>query len=193
MLKMLVIALFALTLAPGSDEDVVQRLHIRFDTYDVSAESCGDAVTRNPEPGFASIQFRYTVADGHWLAPQRYTGKVTFALGDLVIHQPAKIAWPHMSLADHARARELRRAIEHHEIGHVRIAEAVRDALNAEQQTIVSPDVFAFGAEADARGRDGFARFRREERAYDELTDHGRRQHVAPGVLGGPDTELICR
>ncbi len=193
MLKMLAAALFALTLAPGSDEDVVQRLHVRFDAYDLNAETCSDVVTRNPEPGLATIQFRYTVADGHWAAPQRYTGTVIFALRDVVIHLPGTVAWPHMTAADHVRAQLLRQAIEHHEIGHVRIAEAVRDALNAAHEPIVAPDLFAFGAAADARGRDGFARFRHEERAYDELTDHGRRQHAAPGALAGPDTALTCR
>ncbi len=56
----------------------------------------------------------------------------------------------------------------------------------------MEPDVFAFGAAARARGRDGFARFTREEQEYDTLTDHGRKQHLAPGDLAGPDTVLLC-
>jgi hypothetical protein len=75
-----------------------------------------------------------------------------------------------MTQADHERAENLRRAIYHHEIGHVRVAEAVRDAL----------------------GREGFDRFKREERSYDESTNHGRRQHLAPGDLAGPDTIIRC-
>ena len=47
-------------------------------------------------------------------------------------------------------------------------------------------------AALSARGRDGFARFKREERNYDALVAHGRLQHVAPGALAGPDTVIRC-
>ncbi len=184
--------LLATALASGSDEDVVQRLHVRSELYDLVAPSCRDVVARNPESGSATFQFRYDVSDEHFLAPHRYTGKLTFSLGNVVIHLPRTIAWPRMNDADRDRAAALRRAVEHHEIGHVRVAEAVRDALNAEELP-VEPDVFAFGAAAHAHGRDGFERFKREQRAYDALSDHGRKQHLAPGALAGPDTVLLCR
>jgi hypothetical protein len=74
----------------------------------------------------------------------------------------------------------------------VRVAEALRDELNAHGD-VTEADPFAFHAAADALGRDGFARFERLEQQYDELTDHGRRQRSAPGVLSGPDTAIICR
>jgi hypothetical protein len=74
----------------------------------------------------------------------------------------------------------------------VRVAEAVRDELNA-GAPIAAPDPFALRAAADARGRDGFDRFKREEREYDALTDHGRKQNAAPGDLAGPDTVLLCQ
>ena len=184
-------ALLATALAAGSDEEVVQRLHVRYETYDLVAKSCADVIAHDPESGSATFAFRYEIAGEGFVAPHRYTGKVTFTLGDVVIHMPRTIVWPGMSSGDRERAARLRRAIEHHEIGHVRIAEAVRDALNA-QDMPVEPDVFSFGAAAHAQGRDGFERFKREEREYDALTDHGRAQHLAPGVLAGPDTMLIC-
>ena len=188
---LLAAALFSTALAPGTDDDVVQRLHVRFDTYDLVGKSCRDVVARAPEPGLATFQFRYEISNDHWLAPHRYTGKLSFSLGEIVIHLPATIAWPGMNFVDREHVAALRRAIEHHEIGHVRVAEAVRDALNAEDP-IVESDLFAFGAQAHARGRDGFARFSREEHAYDDLTGHGRRQHAAPGELAGLDSVLDC-
>lgn len=184
-------ALVATSLVAGSDEDVVQRLQVRFDTYDISAKSCRDVVAHDPEPGNASFHYTYRVSETRWLAPHRRTGKVRFALGEIVIRVPRTIAWPGMTDDDRVRAATLRSAVEHHEIGHVRIAEAVRDALNAEEP-LVEPDLAAFAAAANARGRAGFERFGREERAYDELTDHGRKQHAAPGELNGPDSALVC-
>ncbi len=127
----------------------------------------------------------------HFLGPHRYTGRLTFSLGEVVIHLPRTIAWPGMSDADRERVARLRHAIEHHEIGHVRVVEAVRDTLNA-HDVLIEPDVSTFAAVVHATGRDGFERFKREEREYDALTDHGRKQHLAPGELAGPDTALIC-
>ena len=184
-------ALVATALISGSDDDVVQRLHVRFDTYDLVAASCSDVVAREPEPGFAAFQFRYAISGERFAGARRYNGKLTFSLGEIVVHIPRTIAWPGMTAADRERTVRLRRAIEHHEIGHVRIAEAVRDALNAEDP-LDAPDAAAFDAAARARGRDGFDRFKREEREYDALTSHGRRQHAAPGDLAGPDTALMC-
>ncbi len=186
----LLAALLATTLASGSDDAVMQRLHVRIDAKDVVARSCRDAA-RNPEPGLATFNFRYRLGDGRWLGPHRYTATLVFSIEDVVIHIPRTFAWPGMSDDDRYRAELLRRAIVHHEIGHVRIAEGVRDELNA-QEPIVAPDVFAFGAAADARGRDGFALFTQNQRAYDERTEHGRRQHLAGGVLAGPDTVILC-
>ncbi|HEY0381140.1 MAG TPA: DUF922 domain-containing protein [Candidatus Elarobacter sp.] len=184
-------ALLATALDAGSDDDVVQRLHVRFETYDLVATSCRDVIAREPEPGFATFQFRYAISGARFSGAHRYSGKLAFSLGEIVIHVPRAITWPGMTEADRERTARLRRAIEHHEVGHVRIAEAVRDALNAED-AITEPDVTAFGAAARARGRDGFDRFKREEREYDALTSHGRRQHAAPGDLAGPDTALLC-
>jgi predicted secreted Zn-dependent protease len=182
--------LVATTLAAGSDEDVVQRVHVRIVANDVVSASCSDVFAGAPEPGSAEFDFRYQITGrgqaGH------YSGKVAFSLGDVTIHMPRSIAWAGMSAGDRERANALRRAIYHHEVGHVRIAEAVRDALNA-ANTVEAPDRAAFAAAAAAAGRDGFVLFRREEREYDALTDHGRRQHAAPGDLAGPDTLLMCQ
>lgn len=184
-------ALLAIALLAGSDEDVAKRLHVRFAPYDLMVPSCRDVVAREPEPGSATFHYAFEVSDEHWLGPRRRTGKLTFWLDDIVIRSPRIISWPGMTDADRERAATLRRAVEHHEIGHVRVAEAVRDALNAEEP-IIAPDLAAFAATAEARGRLGFERFTREEHAYDALTDHGRKQHAAPGELNGPDSTLLC-
>ena len=188
---LLAAVLAATALAAGSDDEVVQRLHVRYETYDIVATSCRDAVAHDPEVGTTTFQFRYDIAGSHFLAPHRYTGKLTFSLGEIVIHMPRTITWPGMSEADRERTAKLRHAIEHHEVGHVRVAEAVRDALNA-RDVPVQPDVPTFAAVAHAMGREGFERFKREEHEYDAITDHGRKQHLAPGDLAGPDSALIC-
>ena len=121
----------------------------------------------------------------------RYDGKVTFSLGAVTIHMPHAIVWERMTEGDREHANALRHAIYHHEVGHVRIAEAVRDALNA-SGAVSSRDRAGFSAAAESVGRAGFARFKREERAYDALTDHGRNQRAAPGELAGPNTVLLC-
>jgi len=190
--KALVLALLIVAVGRGTDEEVVQRDHVRFAGGDVVAESCSDVISGIPEPGHAAIAFEYKLAGTRRAGSRDYSGRVTFSLGDVLITMPKSISWSHMSQADRERAETLRRAIYHHEVGHVRVAEAVRDALN-EHGAIIAPDAFAFKAAADAAGRDGFERFRAEERAYDDDTDHGRKQHQAPGVLAGPDTVIRCR
>jgi predicted secreted Zn-dependent protease len=182
-------ALVATALAAGSDDEVVQRVHARIVAYDVTADSCRDVFAGVAEPGSATFDFRYLIAGKPRAG--KYAGRVVFSLGDVAITLPRSIAWKGMTASDRERANALRLAIYHHEAGHVRIAEAVRDALNA-SSTLDAPDYFAFGAAADAAGRAGFERFKREEREYDALTDHGRKQHLAPGELAGPDTALVC-
>lgn len=191
-MKALALVLLVITVGPGTDEDVVQRDHVRFAGGEIVGASCADVIAGIAEPGEAGIAFQYKLSGDRRPATGDFGGRVTFSLGDVVITMPKSIAWSHMSGADRQRAETLRRAIYHHEIGHVRVAEAVRDELNGRGQ-IVAPDAFAFRAAADAAGRDGFERFRSEERAYDAETDHGRKQHLAPGVLAGPDTVIQCR
>ena len=183
-------ALVAMSLAVAGDDEVVQRVRARIVTYDVVAATCRDVFAGVAEPGSATFDFRYQITGVP--SAGRYSGRVTFSLGDVAVRLPKSIVWKGMNAGDRERTNALRRAIYHHEAGHVRIAEAVRDALNS-SSPIAAPDYFAFGAIADAAGRDGFERFKREEREYDALTDHGRKQHLAPGDLAGPDTLLLCR
>jgi predicted secreted Zn-dependent protease len=189
--KALVVALLIIAVGPGTDEDVVQRDHVRFTGGEVVGSSCDAVIAGITEPGNAAIAFQYKLS-GRRTGPNRFTGRVTFSLGEVVITMPNSIGWAHMTQADRRHAETLRQAIYHHEVGHVRIAEAVRDELNARAE-VAAPDPFAFQAKADALGRDGFDRFRAEERDYDAFTDHGRKQHLAPGVLAGPDTLIVCR
>lgn len=174
-----------------NDDAVIAQLHVRIEARDVAVSSCRD-VMNEPEAGLATIGFRFRVDDSHALGNGRYTGTVVFDLGDVTVEVPKSISWPGMSAADRERADALRRAIVHHEIGHVRVAAAVRDALNAGRAPIVAPDVFSFRAQADDAGRTGFERFKQAERDYDALTDHGRNQRAATGPLAGPDTALQC-
>jgi predicted secreted Zn-dependent protease len=189
MTALLTAVLAATALGAGSDDEVVQRVHARIVGYDVVASSCHNVFAGVAEPGTATFDFRYQITGERHAG--EYGGKVVFSLDDVAIHMPASIAWKSMSAGDRERANALRHAIYHHEVGHVRIAEAVRDALN-DANAVTAPDRLAFSAAAETAGREGFARFRREERAYDALTDHGRKQHAAPGDLAGPDTVLLC-
>jgi predicted secreted Zn-dependent protease len=190
--KALALALLAIVFAGGTDEEVVQRDHVRFAGGDLFAASCHDAVASAPDPGLATIGFQFEITGGRRVANARYTGTVTFSLDEAVVTMPKSIAWPHMTGADRERAEMLRRAIYHHEIGHIRVAEAVRDDLNR-HEPLTASDPVALQNAADTLGRAGFDRFKREEREYDALTDHGRKQHTAPGPLAGPDTIIICR
>jgi predicted secreted Zn-dependent protease len=183
--------LLAIAFAPGTDEEVVQRAQVRFTTTDLVGPSCRDAIAGATEPGQANIGFGFRIVGARRTAAGRYIGTIAFSLNEVVIAMPKSISWAHMTRTDHKRAETLRRAIYHHEIGHVRVAEAVRDALN-EHDPLTAPDPFALRAAADALGREGFDRFKREERGYDEITDHGRKQHLAPGELAGPDTIISC-
>ena len=187
--NVLLAVLLATAFAAGSDDDVVQRVHARIADYDVAAGSCRDVFADVAEPGSALFDFQYQITGARRAG--RYEGKITFSLGTVTIRVPRTIAWHDMNGTDRERASVLRRAIYHHEVGHVRIAEAVRDAVNA-AGTVSAPDRAGFSAAAEALGREGFARFKREERDYDALTDHGRNQHAAPGELAGPDTVLLC-
>ena len=191
-MRLLAGALLAVVLVPGTDDEVVQRVHVRVAGDDAVMASCNDVSANGSERGVTRFRFQYEVHGGRRGSDNRYTGTVTFSLGEVTITMPRSVRWRRMTAADRERAEALRRAIYHHEVGHVRVAEAVRDELNA-REAIVAPDPFAFGSAADAIGRDGFERFNSEERDYDALTDHGRKQHLAPGVLAGPDTVLICR
>jgi len=184
--------LLASSLLSSSDEEVVQRVHARIVAENVLVQACTDVQARDPEPGLASIHFSYEIHGARVGTTARYAGRVTFALGEVTLRVPKSIVWKGMTSADRERADAFVRAIYHHEVGHVRIGELLRDALNA-NGTINAADYFAFGAQADALGREGFERFKHEEAAYDELTDHGRKQHLASGELAGPDTVLDCR
>jgi Bacterial protein of unknown function (DUF922) len=183
--------LLASSLLSSSDDEVVQRVHARIVAETVAVQACEDVQSRDPEPGLASIHFNYEI-HGARAGATRYAGRITFALGEVTIRVPKAIVWKGMTYADRQRTDAFVRAVYHHEVGHVRIAEMLRDALNA-NGAINAADYFAFGAQADALGRDGFERFKHDETAYDVLTDHGRKQHLASGELAGADTVLDCR
>lgn len=186
-----IVAASSIAFAGGADDTVVQRVHVRMADQPLSGATCHDIFAASLEPGVTTFRFQFELADARRAAPGRYTAQVRFTLGDVVITMPSSITWPHMTAVDRERVDALRRAIYHHEVGHVRVAEAVRDELNA-HESIAAPDPLSLQSEGDAIGRDGFETFKRAERAYDALVDHGRKQHLAPGELGGADTVIRC-
>ncbi len=121
----------------------------------------------------------------------RYTGRTRFAIRRVTLHYPAAIVWPGMTGRERASAEAALAALRHHEVGHVRVAAAEVARLNAEPRT-VTPDAEAYRQTEIRRQSAGLAAIGRAQRAYDALTGHGRRQPRAPGVLGGPPTELRC-
>ncbi|HEY0394508.1 MAG TPA: hypothetical protein VGD01_08420 [Candidatus Elarobacter sp.] len=72
----------------GSDDDVVRRLGVRFNETDVRGRSCHEAVSRNLELGDAAIHFQYSVSGASEIGSTRYTGRVRFSLGEIVITMP---------------------------------------------------------------------------------------------------------
>ena len=121
----------------------------------------------------------------------RYYGRTLFSVRGVTLRLPRSVAWPHMTDGDRLRVRAALAALRHHEVGHVRVAAAEVARLNAGAPTI-TPDAEVY-RRAEMRRQDaGLAAVAAAQRAYDRLTDHGRRQERAHGASGGPATELRC-
>lgn len=122
----------------------------------------------------------------------RYYGRTVFTIRHVTLRLPDGITWPRMTAADRSRVRAALAALRHHEIGHVRVAAAEVARLNAGAPT-VTPDAEAYRRTEMRRQATGLAAAAAAQRAYDRLTDHGRRQDRAAGAARGPATELRCR
>jgi hypothetical protein len=179
------------TLISGVDDAIVQRYHVRLQWTELRAPSCAAIVAQDREPAKTGFRFEYDVP-----APQRgadgsYAGAPVFRLAEIVLQAPSVVAWPNMTETDKERAEAFRRALLHHETGHIQTAEASLRAL-ADEAPITAPDQNTYIAEVQAAGAAGEQRFQRDQAAYESLTNHGLTQERAPGELRGRDTILVC-
>lgn len=175
----------------GADDAIVQRYHVRMEWSDLRAPSCEGVEASAPEPARTGFDFSYEIPPPHRRDDGQYEGVPIFRLDQVVIQAPREVAWPDMTQADRARAEAFRRALLHHETGHVVTAENSMRALEA-TPLVVAPDIPSYIADMKAVAQAGEARFKHDQFVYESLTDHGRMQHRAPPPLGGRDTVLVC-
>jgi len=122
----------------------------------------------------------------------RYYGRTVFAIRQVTLRLPRSVTWPRMTQADRSRVLTALAALRHHEVGHLRVAAAEVARLNAGAPT-VTRDAEAYRRAEMGRQDAGLATVAAAQRAYDRLTDHGRRQERARGAARGPATELRCQ
>ncbi len=175
----------------GADDAVVQQYHVRMAWTELRAPSCEEVGAIAPEPARTGFDFSYEIPPPHVRSDGAYEGVPIFRLDQVVIEAPSVVAWPRMTEVDRQHAESFRRALLHHEAGHVVTAERSMRAL-AETPPVVAPDVASYIARMREVASAGEARFRGDQQVYESLTDHGRMQHRAPGALGGRDTILYC-
>jgi len=85
-------------------------------------------------------------------------------------------SWKGMTRTDASALRSQYRATLWHEIGHFRTA----------LQSIATVDA------RDLQPQDAFNQIQADQEAYDDITEHGIRQHDAPSPLEGADTIIAC-
>ncbi len=180
------------TLSPAtiaSDDALLHAYSVAVDAQDMHLPRCGA-----PLEGELAI----TVVDVMSRVPfpsvdkqQRYYGRPEFTVSHVTVHIPRSIDWPGITARERAVAETMLAALRHHEVGHVRIAVAEVARLNAQPLT-VTPDAEVYRRTVTRLKNEGLAALSNAQVEYDELTDHGRRQDRASGVLAGPPTELLC-
>jgi len=175
----------------GADDAVVERYHVALRWTELRAASCENVVAAAPEPARTGFDFAYEIPPPHRRPDGAYEGAPAFELTHVVIEAPRVVAWPNMTEGDRERAEQFRRALLHHEVGHVLVAEESMRELAA-TPPVVAPDISSYADAAREAGATGEARFRRDQEAYEALTDHGRTQYRARGELRGRDTVLVC-
>jgi len=121
----------------------------------------------------------------------RYFGRTVFAIRHVTLRLPRSLEWPHMTQAERLEVRAALAALRHHEVGHVRVAAAEVERLNAAPLT-VSADAEVYRRTEMRRQDAGLGAVAAAQGAYDALTEHGRRQEKALGTSRGPATELRC-
>jgi hypothetical protein len=174
----------------ASDEALLDAYGTTMVTHGVRIPRCAaiDAVDRFADATIdVNAHVPFPGVDTHG----RYYGRTVFSIRHVTLRLPDSVTWPHMTGADRSRVRAALAALRHHEVGHVRVAAAEVARLNAAART-VTVDAEAY-RRAEMRRQDaGLAAIAAAQRAYDRLTDHGRRQERARGTARGPATELRC-
>ena len=190
--------LFALAIATTiaspraeSDDAFLRAYAVTLDLRDVHIPACGDVDAFEGEFAFADVEISAHVPFPDVDRRGRYTGRTRFAIRHVTLHLPAAVTWPGMTERERAAVKTALAALRHHEIGHVRVAAAEVARLNAGPLT-VTPDAEVYRRTEMRRQDAGLAAVARAQRAYDALTEHGRRQTRASGALRGPATELRC-
>jgi hypothetical protein len=167
--------------------------------YPTSIEDAG--VIRMPrcgvlESGDAELATTVVDVSAHIPFPdvdklQRYNGRAQFTIKHVTVRIPRGLEWPGMSAQERSSVDTMLAALRHHEVGHIRVAVAEVAQINARPLT-VTPDAEAYRRTVTRHAQEGYAALARAQADYDQLTDHGRRQNRAAGVLAGPPTELVC-
>jgi hypothetical protein len=130
--------------------------------------------------------------NGSAVAGGTYSGRIVLKLRSAKIELTA-FTWPKMSAAEQAQLRNINRAALWHELGHLVTAQASIDAENARPDNAISAlSRAAFVAQMQSRTDAALARFTADQSRYDDLTEHGIRQHQAPPPLAGTDTVAQC-
>ncbi|HEY6237488.1 MAG TPA: DUF922 domain-containing protein, partial [Candidatus Elarobacter sp.] len=190
--------LFALAIATtiassraASDDAFLRAYAVTHDERDIHIPACGDVDAFEGEFAFADVEISAHVPFPDVDRRGRYTGRTRFAIRHVTLHFPAAVIWPGITERERAAVKTALAALRHHEIGHVRVAAAEVARLNAGPLT-VTPDAEVYRRTEVRRQDAGLAAVARAQRAYDALTEHGRRQTRASGALRGPATELRC-
>ena len=178
--------------APAGDTALLTRHHVTVVERDVRLPDCrAFGATSEGELASTVVDVRARVPFPNVDERQRYTGRAAFTIERITVRIPRNITWPGMTERDRRAAASAVAALRHHEAGHVRVAVEEVARLNALAPT-VSADPEVYRRTVTRRGRDGLAALAASQRAYDDLTDHGRSQDKATGTLYGPRTELAC-
>lgn len=175
----------------AGDDEVLRAHPVVFEVRDVRQSRCDALDVNEGELARTIVDVRSRVPLPDVDKQLRYFGRPEFTIVRIRMRIPSSITWPEMTARDQRAAAATLAALRHHEIGHVRIAIAEVDRLNSAPFT-VTPDPEVYRRRLVQRAEEGIATIARAQEAYDQLTDHGRRQDRASGVFHGARTELVC-
>jgi hypothetical protein len=175
----------------SSDDAFLRAYRVMVVTHDVRIPRCAAIDALGGGLADATIEVNAHVPFPGVDSQGRYFGRTFFAIKRVTLRLPRTVEWPQMTDADRLRVRAALAALRHHEVGHVRVAAAEVARLNAAGPTI-TPDAEVYRRTEMRRQDAGLAAVAAAQRAYDRLTDHGRRQERARGASGGRASELRC-
>ncbi|MBV8808334.1 MAG: DUF922 domain-containing protein [Acidobacteriaceae bacterium] len=165
--------------------------------------SCQDAATYSAvHPALA--QYSYRLSTRLWDAHIVRTGRAQFEGHAKAIiylaHSRLLLpnwTWPGMSMGQRSAYSAFILALRHHELGHAEIAQKAVSAGAVELTVVASSRAQAERALRVAlatQAQTASEQLLRQERLYDRVTDHGKRQAEGPlyGFPGGDDVEFSC-